>query len=102
MVRAFKAPGSQPRGFEFFTNQWQKEEGKAAGRRRALKGQEEKRPETVLEVLRKLPDPRGRQGRYYPLASLVGLLLLAALTGQSSLKGIVEWIQLRLPVWMGR
>ncbi len=36
------------------------------------------------------------------MAPLLGLLLIAALAGQRSLKGMVEWIQLRLQAWMAR
>jgi len=67
-----------------------------------MKEKRKNRPQTLLEVLRAIPDPRGRRGRRYPLATLLGLLLLAALAGQTSLKGMVEWIQLRLPAWMAR
>ncbi len=38
-----------------------------------------------------LPDPRRRQGRRYPLASLLGLLVLAALHGETSLRGMWLW-----------
>ena len=36
------------------------------------------------------------------MATLLGLLVIAALAGQSSLKGMVEWIHLRLREWMAR
>jgi len=67
-----------------------------------LRGPEGKRPKTLLEVLRAIPDPRSRRGRRYPMAPLLGLLLIAALAGQSRLKGMVEWIQRRLQAWMAR
>ncbi len=48
-------------------------------------------PDSLLGRLRTLPDPRRRQGRRYPLASLLGLLILAALHGESSLRGMWLW-----------
>jgi len=38
-----------------------------------------------------VPDSRRREGQTYTLGSLLALLLLAALNGESSLRGIVEW-----------
>jgi hypothetical protein len=43
-------------------------------------------PDSLLGRLQTLPDPRRRQGRHYPLASLLGLLILAALHGESLFK----------------
>ncbi len=40
-----------------------------------------------------MPDPRRRQGRRYPLASLLGLLILASLQGETSLRGMWLWAQ---------
>ncbi len=48
-------------------------------------------PDSVLGRLQTLPDPRRRQGRRYPLAALLGLLILAALHGESSLRGMWLW-----------
>ena len=48
-------------------------------------------PDSLLGRLHMLPDPRRRQGRRYPLASLLGLLILAALHGESSLRGMWLW-----------
>jgi len=42
----------------------------------------------LLGRLQTLPDPRRRQGRRYPLASLLSLLILAALHGETSLRGM--------------
>jgi hypothetical protein len=44
--------------------------------------------ESLLGRLQTLPDPRHRQGRRYPLAALLGLLVLGALHGETSLRGI--------------
>jgi hypothetical protein len=48
-------------------------------------------PESLLGRLQTLPDPRRRQGRRYPRAALLGLLILAALHGESSLRGMWLW-----------
>jgi hypothetical protein len=45
----------------------------------------------LLAKLKEVPDPRGRKGRRYPLAGILGMLLLAALNGESSLRGMVVW-----------
>jgi hypothetical protein len=45
-------------------------------------------PDSLLGRLQTLPDPRRRQGRRYPLASLLALLVLAALHGETSLRGM--------------
>lgn len=52
-------------------------------------------PETInlLEKLHEVPDPRRREGKIYPLASLLGMLILAALNGESSLRGMLIWGQ---------
>ncbi len=42
---------------------------------------------TLLEMLAEIPDPRGRQGRRYPIQGLLAALILAALNGQASLRG---------------
>jgi len=47
--------------------------------------------DSLLGRLHTLPDPRRRQGRRYPLAALLGLLILAALHGESSLRGMWLW-----------
>ncbi len=48
-------------------------------------------PDSLLGRLHTLPDPRRRQGRRYPLPALLGLLILAALHGESSLRGMWLW-----------
>jgi len=47
--------------------------------------------DSLLGRLQILPDPRRRQGRRYPLGSLLGLLILAALHGETSLRGMWLW-----------
>ena len=48
-------------------------------------------PASLLGRLPALPDPRRRQGRRDPLASRLGRLILAALHGASSRRGIWRW-----------
>ncbi len=54
---------------------------------------EDSRPTTVSLLARRqhVPDFRRRQGRMYPLASVLGLRILTALNGERSLRGMVEW-----------
>lgn len=48
-------------------------------------------PESLLAWLRRIPDPRRREGRRYGLAPLLGLVVLGALHGHDSLRGIWVW-----------
>ena len=45
----------------------------------------------LLTKLQEVPDVRRREGRLYPLASVLGMLILAALNGESSLRGMLGW-----------
>ena len=45
----------------------------------------------LLDMLAAIPDPRGRHGRRYPIQSLLAALILAAINGQSSLRGMWLW-----------
>ncbi len=45
----------------------------------------------LLTKLQEVPDVRRRQAKLYPLASVLGMLILAALNGEHSLRGMVEW-----------
>jgi hypothetical protein len=49
--------------------------------------------QSLLEMLAQMPDPRSKYGRRYPLTSLITAIILAALNGQSSLRGIWLWIK---------
>ena len=49
------------------------------------------RRRSLLEALGSVPDPRGRQGRRYPIGSLLAVLILAAMNGKSSLRGMWLW-----------
>ena len=55
---------------------------------------------SLWDVLRSIPDPRGRRGRRYPMATLLGLLFIAALAGETTLREMVQWIQARVQPWM--
>lgn len=46
---------------------------------------------SLLWHLWRVPDPRSRRGRRYPLGGLLGMLLLAALNGEKSLRGMWLW-----------
>lgn len=56
-----------------------------------MKEKGEKR--SLLAYLREVPDPRGRQGRRYQLECLLAILILAALNGEHSLRGMWVWAQ---------
>src|SRR6266567_2413173 len=47
--------------------------------------------DSLLGHLQTLDDPRRRAGRQYPLASILGALILGALNGQSSGSGAWDW-----------
>jgi len=49
------------------------------------------RPRSLFELLGQVPDPRRREGRIYPLRSILAILILAALNGESSLRGMWIW-----------
>ena len=47
--------------------------------------------ESLLGQLGTVTDPRRREGRVYPLASTIGMLVLGGLNGESSLRGMWQW-----------
>ena len=47
--------------------------------------------ESLLEALARVPDPRGRQGRRYPAASMLALAVCAMACGARSLYAICQW-----------
>lgn len=51
---------------------------------------------TLWEALGEIPDRRGRQGRQYPLRSVLGLALAAMVAGADDLLAIFRWAR-RLP-----
>jgi hypothetical protein len=50
-----------------------------------------RRKESLLEALARVPDPRGRQGRRYPAASMLALAVCAMACGARSLYAICQW-----------
>jgi len=48
-------------------------------------------PKSLLDWLKTVPDPRSRQGRGYPLWGLLVMLMLGALHGEGSLRGMWMW-----------
>ena len=59
-------------------------------------------PKTLWDALRAIPDPRGRRGQRYRLPTLLGLLFVAALAGETTLRGMVQWIHALIRDWMAR
>ena len=58
--------------------------------------EEEQLPVTSLyQALQELPDARRAQGKRYPLALVLSLVILAKLAGQTSLSGATEWVHHR-------
>lgn len=51
----------------------------------------EARKGSVMDRLHHLHDPRRREGKRYKLAGLVGMLILAAVHGEKSLRGMWLW-----------
>jgi len=45
----------------------------------------------ILEALKRISDPRKRQGRQCPLYGLLAILLLIAMRGESSLRRMRVW-----------
>jgi hypothetical protein len=52
-------------------------------------------PQSLLGRLRRVPDPRRRQARVYPLPGILAMLVLAAAHGESSLRGMWVWATAR-------
>ena len=50
---------------------------------------------SLYEALQGLPDPRRAQGKRYPLALILCLVVLAKLAGQTNLSGATQWIHHR-------
>ena len=49
------------------------------------------RKESLLEALARVPDPRGRQGRRYQLASVLAMAVCAMACGARSLYAMAQW-----------
>lgn len=50
---------------------------------------------SLYEAFQGLADPRRGAGKRYPLPVVLGLLCLAKMAGQTTLKGATEWVRLR-------
>ena len=50
-----------------------------------------RRKESLMEALARVPDPRGRQGRRYQLASVLAMAVCAMGCGARSLYAIAQW-----------
>jgi hypothetical protein len=48
-------------------------------------------PKSLLDWLKTVPDPRSRRGRGYPLWGVLAMLMLGALHGEGSLRGMWMW-----------
>jgi hypothetical protein len=48
-------------------------------------------PLSLLEVLSQVPDPRSRHGRRHPLSAILGLALVAMLSGAKGFEGIAQF-----------
>jgi len=56
-------------------------------------GDEQNQGKGLRTYLQGIPDPRRRQGRIYPLVSILMMLILAAVNGERSLRGMLVWAQ---------
>jgi predicted transposase YbfD/YdcC len=52
---------------------------------------------SVYRAFEQVKDRRGKKGKRYPLALLLTLLLLGKLAGETTLDGIIDWINERQP-----
>lgn len=53
---------------------------------------------SLISCLRRIPDPRSRHRREYPLHGLMAILILAAAHGENSLRGMWQWGQERAAI----
>jgi hypothetical protein len=56
-------------------------------------GDEQNQGKGLRTYLQGVPDPRRRQGRIYPLVGILMMLILAAVNGERSLRGMWIWAQ---------
>lgn len=59
---------------------------------------------SLLELLRQIPDPRGRQGRRHPLAAMLAAIVCGLLTGARGYKAIAQWTRAQSSTvwqWLG-
>jgi hypothetical protein len=60
---------------------------------------EREHEQSLYALLRQVPDYRAKCGRRYEAATVLVILLLAKLAGESTLSGIAHWARLREP-WL--
>jgi DDE_Tnp_1-associated/Transposase DDE domain len=57
---------------------------------------------SLLEYLTQIPDPRGRQGRRFPLSAMLATVVCSVLSGARGYEAIAAWIHAQEPrVWYG-
>ncbi len=49
----------------------------------------------LMKMLARVPDKRKARGKRYPLRYLLGVILLAKLSGEQKPSGITEWVKAR-------
>lgn len=59
----------------------------------------ERHVQSLHELLRQVPDARAKRGRRYEAATVLVIILLAKMAGESTLSGIAHWARLREP-WL--
>ena len=54
----------------------------------------------LLEVLQRVPDPRGRTGRRHPLSAMLAAVVCATLSGFRGIRPVVHWLELHgIEMW---
>ena len=52
-------------------------------------------PASLYQAFEKVKDGRGKKGTRYPLAFILTLILLGKMAGETTIEGIIDWINLR-------
>ncbi len=54
----------------------------------------------LLELLRQIPDPRGRKGQRHPCAAMLAVIICATLSGYPGYRPAMQWLDAQgLPFW---
>lgn len=53
--------------------------------------------EGLLEILQRVPDPRGRYGKRHPLSAMLAAVVCSTLCGFRGFQPVVQWLQLHGP-----
>ena len=48
----------------------------------------------LLEVLQRVPDPRGRSGKRHPLSAMLAAVVCSMLCGFRGFQPVVQWLEL--------